>query len=105
MRQALKELEAIAERGDKSRAANVHGFVRLSETQCMVETARLMLEASLLRRESRMSHMREDYPDRDDATWLKWILIEKEREGPRLWTQPIATPLVPPPGSPVSGER
>ena len=45
----------------------------------MVETARLMLEASLLRRESRMSHLREDYPDRDDETWLKWILIEKEK--------------------------
>jgi len=41
--------------------------------------------------------MREDYPDRDDETWLKWILIEKGREGPRLWTEPIATPLVPPP--------
>ncbi len=56
-----------------------------------------MLEASLLRRESRMSHMREDYPDRDDAAWLKWIVIEKDRGRPRLWTDPIETPLVPPP--------
>ena len=102
MRQALKELEAIAERADESRAAHVHGFVRLRETQCMVETARLMLEASLLRRESRMSHLREDYPDRDDETWLKWILIEKQKGGPRLWTEPIATPLVP---LPTAGEE
>ena len=42
-----------------------------------------------------MSHLREDYPDRDDETWLKWILIEKQKGGPRLWTEPIATPLVP----------
>ena len=62
LRQALRELEAVAGRGADGRAAHVHGFVRLRETQCMVETARLMLEASLLRRESRMSHMREDYP-------------------------------------------
>ena len=97
LRRALEELEAIEDRGAQSRAADVHGFVRLRETRCMVDTARLMLEASLMRRESRMSHMREDYPDRDDAGWLKWILIDKERGRPRLWTEPIATPLVPPP--------
>jgi len=99
MRQALEELDAIAERGAQSRAAHVHGFVRLRETRCMVETARLMLEASLLRRESRMSHLREDFPDRDDESWLKWILIEKAGNQPRLWSEPIATPLVPPPTS------
>ena len=71
----------------------------------MVETARLMLEASLLRRESRMSHMREDYPDRDDESWLKWILIDKGRAGPRLWTEPIKTPLVPPPAGEVRAGR
>ncbi len=97
MCRALEELHAIAERGARSRAAHVHGFVRLRETRCMVETARLMLEASLLRRESRMSHLREDFPDRDDVAWLRWILIEKGRDRPRLWTEPIATPLVPPP--------
>ena len=62
LREALRELDAIQERGAQSRAAHVHGFVRLRETRCMVETARLMLEASLLRRESRMSHLREDFP-------------------------------------------
>ena len=105
LRRALAELDAIEERGARSRAAHVHGFVRLRETRCMVETARLMLEASLMRRESRMSHMREDYPDRDDEAWLNWILIEKENGGRRLWTEPIATPLVPPPASDVQPDR
>jgi len=95
--EALGQLDAVSEKGRSVRAPHVHSFVRLRETQCMVDTARMMLEASLMRRESRMSHMRDDYPDRDDREWLKWVLIDKKNDRPRLWTEPIATPLVAPP--------
>lgn len=62
----------------------------------MVDTAELILEASIMRKESRLSHIREDHPRRDDARWLKWVLI-KEKEGkPYLWTEPIPTPWAPP---------
>ena len=91
---ALDQLDAISEKSRSIRAPHVHSFVRLRETQCMVDTARMMLEASLMRKESRMSHIRDDYPDRDDHEWLKWVLIEKKNGRPHLWTEPIATPLV-----------
>ena len=33
--------------------------------------------------ESRGWHLREDFPERDDAAWLKWILVE-DRDGEML---------------------
>lgn len=100
LNQALAALAAIREKGSSLPAPHVHSFVRLRETQCMVETVEMVLRASLMREESRMSHMREDYPERNDQEWLEWILIRKENDSPRLWTEPISTSLVPPPASP-----
>lgn len=98
LKQALAALAAIEAKGSSLAAPHVHSFVRLRETQCMIQTAEMVLRASLMRRESRMSHMREDYPERNDREWLEWILIRNEDGAPRLWTEPIATLLVPPRG-------
>ena len=43
----------------------------------MLLIAELVLRASLMRTESRASHYREDYPDRNDANWLKWIIASR----------------------------
>ena len=32
---------------------------------------------------------REDYPDRDDENWLKWVLFRKEGEDMKIWTEPV----------------
>ncbi|MFQ5850650.1 MAG: FAD-binding protein [Candidatus Binatia bacterium] len=92
---ALHHLRVIKEKCRTMKAPHVHGFVRLKEGECMIETAEMIFEASRLRQESRLSHIREDYPKRDDARWLKWVLIREENGHPHLWTEPIPTPLVP----------
>lgn len=92
---ALEQLQPIREMAQKAKAPHVHEFVRLKETRCMIDTAEVILRASLVRRESRLSHLREDYPNRDDTNWVKWVLIQEKENRPRLWTEPIPTPLVP----------
>lgn len=92
---ALDELQVIKEKSRAIKAPHVHGFVRLKETECMIDTSEIIFEASMLRQESRLSHIREDYPERDDVNWVQWVLIREQEAGPRLWTEPIATPLVP----------
>ncbi len=44
----------------------------------MVICAELFLRAALMRKETRGSHMRMDYPETDNKEWLKWILISQE---------------------------
>ena len=48
--------------------------VHALETENLLLVAEAMVRAALLRRESRGSHFREDYPERDDGHWLVNIL-------------------------------
>ncbi len=49
------------------------------ETLNMIEVAELVIRASLIRTETRGAHYREDYPEQDDANWLKNIILYKEK--------------------------
>ena len=44
----------------------------------MVLGAEMFYRASLAREESRGWHLREDFPARDDANFLKWIELKDE---------------------------
>jgi succinate dehydrogenase / fumarate reductase flavoprotein subunit len=47
----------------------------------MLDLAQVTVECAIRRTESRGGHAREDYPDRDDANWLKHTLAYKEADG------------------------
>ena len=53
-------------------------YLRMAiEASNMVTCAELFLRAALERKESRGSHLREDFPDIDNIDWLKWIVLTK----------------------------
>lgn len=64
----------------------------------MIRYAEAIVVASLERRESRGSHYRPDYPDRDDANFLKTTIVQyhADRDAPQLAWQDVPTPLVEP---------
>ncbi len=77
LQKAVNELEALYKRSknievfrSKSRAANP-ALVNAYRTQRMLKVALTVAYGALLRTESRGAHSREDYPERDDANWLK----------------------------------
>jgi succinate dehydrogenase / fumarate reductase flavoprotein subunit len=62
----------------------------------MLELARVMVRGAIARKESRGVHLRPDYPERDDANWLKTTIAEWTPDGPRLSYEPVDVSLIPP---------
>jgi len=81
----MKEGAAIKEQWmPKAKVQDLHDFITFKETENMLFTMDLFLKASVLRKESRADHMREDFP-KTDKEWLKWIVFNKNlKEGYRF---------------------
>jgi len=85
----IKEVGARAARTgikDKSKTFNT-ARVEALELDNLIETAISSLVSAEARKESRGSHDRSDYHDRDDVNWLKHTLWYKE--GNRLGYKPV----------------
>jgi succinate dehydrogenase/fumarate reductase flavoprotein subunit len=77
----LGELNAISERLDAATGGNLADIVSVIEARHMTVTARMILGAALSRAESRGAHQRTDFPQRDDANWLRHISFRKGVDG------------------------
>jgi len=86
---ALGMIENVKAKLENLTARDSHELVRCHEAKSMVTCAETLYRASLLRTETRGTNIREDYPERDDKNWLKWIIIRKEDEKMKLWTEPV----------------
>jgi succinate dehydrogenase/fumarate reductase flavoprotein subunit len=72
------------------RASDLHELRLAHETANMIVSGEMKLRASLMRKESRCSHFRLDYPGMDDANWQAWINIHQDADGQmRLEKQPF----------------
>ena len=63
------------------KAKDFHELRLAHETVNMIISAKMKLKASLLRKESRCSHFRLDYPKVDNKNWQAWINIYKSKKG------------------------
>jgi succinate dehydrogenase/fumarate reductase flavoprotein subunit len=89
---ARESVTALAALARELNAPHVHELVRLQETEAMLLAAQFILGASLYRIESRLSHFREDYPARDDDTWLCWVDIADAGGAPTFTKTPVPLP-------------
>ena len=77
MQQALAHVRTLRQEAvPRLFAPDFHELVKCFEVEATALTTALMYEAALLRTESRGWHYREDYPQRDDSEWLRWIIAE-----------------------------
>jgi len=67
---------------EKVRIKNIHDLFKVLEVENIMLCAKLSATASLERRESRWGfwHYRPDYPQKDDAQWLKHIMLKRGGE-------------------------
>ena len=85
----VMELEQRVQRvaiKDKSRTFNT-ARVEALELDNLIEVAKASIVSAHARRESRGAHARSDFPNRDDANWLKHTLWN--RDGNRLEYKPV----------------
>ena len=81
LKSAIRQASSINDdKVSEAKIPDLHEFIKFKETENMLLTAELYLTASLLRRESRADHQREDFPE-TDKKWLKWIVFNEDLEG------------------------
>jgi succinate dehydrogenase / fumarate reductase flavoprotein subunit len=78
--QALKERYARAKVDDHGRRFNTE-LLEAIELGFLLDLAEATVASALHRTESRGAHFREDFPERDDATWLRHTLIYRRTDG------------------------
>ena len=90
LKEALGKIESInRERIPRMGAKDARELMRLREVGSITRLIEVFLRASLLRKETRASHYREDYPKRDDKGGLKWLFVKKEEGNVDFRFQPL----------------
>ncbi|NTU60041.1 MAG: succinate dehydrogenase flavoprotein subunit [Deltaproteobacteria bacterium] len=73
---------------DRGRRFNTD-VLEVVELDALLGLARVIAASALARHESRGAHYREDFPERDDAGWLRHTLARRTPEGPSLTYKPV----------------
>jgi succinate dehydrogenase / fumarate reductase flavoprotein subunit len=94
MASAVEELKELREAyrdvrcPDRSQAFNT-SLLEVLELGHLLDNAYIAAVCALNREESRGAHAREDFPDRDDARWLKHTLARLEKDDVRIEYKPV----------------
>jgi succinate dehydrogenase / fumarate reductase flavoprotein subunit len=71
-------------------------FIQYYELEGMIHLAEVIVEGAVAREESRGSHFRVDFPNRDDEHWLRHTMAFKTAEGVKLDYKEVTITSYPP---------
>jgi succinate dehydrogenase / fumarate reductase, flavoprotein subunit len=86
--EALKEAYETIAIDDPGRRFNTD-LTEALELESLLHLAEATLLSAQAREESRGAHFREDFPDRNDAQWLKHTLVQMTEKGGRIFYKPV----------------
>ncbi|MCL5961495.1 MAG: hypothetical protein M1358_19655, partial [Chloroflexi bacterium] len=91
LRTALQRLGQLDQDVRSIGVRNHHELMRALEVANLVEVSQLIARAALERKESRLEpfHFRSDYPMQDDAKWLGFVVLKRERGEDKAAFAPI----------------
>jgi succinate dehydrogenase / fumarate reductase flavoprotein subunit len=101
MREALATVEALRDGFPELRAQDGNAsfntdLLELLELENLLDLSYLTAAAAINRTESRGGHTRADYPERDDAHWLKHSLVKLREGKPEFEYKDVDTSLFTP---------
>lgn len=74
--------------GDKGRTFN-QALTFVLELGCMLDCAETTIVSAQTRKESRGAQSRTDFPERDDANWLKHVVVMRRDDKPEVSFSPV----------------
>ena len=80
LEKALSKVLALKAKLPELCAKDWHYLSACNEVKSMVTSAEMFFRSAMERKESRGWHIREDYPETDNKSWLKWIIVQ-DRKG------------------------
>jgi succinate dehydrogenase/fumarate reductase flavoprotein subunit len=75
--QAHTEFRHLKEEALNLKANDNHELVKCHKMSNYLECSDAVAVAALARKETRLEHIREDYPLTDNKEWLKWIIVQR----------------------------
>ncbi|HEY5594999.1 MAG TPA: FAD-binding protein [Nitrospiria bacterium] len=103
MQKALQRIREVRQRyenvylEDRGKVFNTE-LTNALELGSLMDLAETIVVGAIAREESRGSHYRTDFPNRNDAVWLKHTLVYHTESGPRLEYAPVTITRFPPTG-------
>lgn len=89
LKKALETVEDVKDLLPDLTAKDYHELTRVHGLNNELLFVELLAKCALYRTESRGSHYREDYPERDDKNWLKWVIVGKEGDDTKIWGESL----------------
>lgn len=86
----IRERYAKIQLDDKGMTLN-QTLVFAHQFRSMLELALVIVKGAYLRNEFRGAHFKPEYPQRDDAHWLKTTIAAYEKDEPRISYEPVDT--------------
>lgn len=86
---ALDRVLQIKAKVPRLAAKDWHYLAACNEVRSMVLSAEMFFRACLVREESRGWFIREDFPETDNANWLKWIIVQDNQGEMAISTEDV----------------
>jgi succinate dehydrogenase/fumarate reductase flavoprotein subunit len=86
---ALRYVEKAKALALTMKAGDFHELLSCHEADAMVLSAEMQFRSAALRKESRGWFLREDYPETDNANWLKWIIVKRQGDEMTFTTEDV----------------
>jgi succinate dehydrogenase / fumarate reductase flavoprotein subunit/fumarate reductase flavoprotein subunit len=93
LKEAIDQINSLKERAGKMKAGGGCAFnltwQQALDMRNMLTASELIARSAWLREDSRGAHYREDFPDIDNAKWLKNIYLVRNGDKAQSWTEAV----------------